>query len=146
MNFDPASFVNLETTEALVRRPPIAEGDYLATIGEVKSVAWSSDKGSGVRLVVPLTIQVPPEQQDKLGQSEIKLTDSVMLDLTEGGTLDMGVGKNNALRRYREATDLNKPGEAFSPARLMGRLIRAKVKHELYQGDVQERVAGVAKA
>ena len=57
----------------------------------------------------------------------------------------MGPGRNGGLRRYREACDLNKVGDTFSAAKMQGRLIKVKLTHELYQGEIQERIGGVAK-
>jgi hypothetical protein len=35
----------------------------------------------------------------------MKFTDGIMLDMNANGGIDTSVGKNNALRRYREALD-----------------------------------------
>lgn len=148
MNFDPTAFLNVEIAEPTVRRPPVAPGDYLATIGEVTAKSWQSEsKGtSGMRYVVPLKVEVPADQQPVIGTPTITLTDSIMLDLNEQGGLDLGVGRNGGLRRYREAVDMNKPGDVFSPAKMQGRMVKVKLTHDLYQGEIQERVGGVSKA
>lgn len=143
--FDPLAFVNVETTEAATRRPPIQVGDYLATVGKPIASQWFKDEKSGIRLSIPLKIEIPPEQKDTLRVDQIQLTDSVFIDTTDNGSMDWSPGKNGGLRRYREALDMNKPGEAFSPARMEGRMLRVKVNHDLYNGEIQERPAGVAK-
>ena len=151
--FDPAAYLNVEITEPTVKRPPLPIGDYMAVIGAVKAEAWSGKPGgpgegkSGIRWVVPLTIEVPPGIQAdlKLTQSTIVLSDSIMLDLTEGGLIDNSAGKNGKMRRYREALDMNKPGDSFGPKRMEGRPVRVKLTHELYQGDTQERIDAVAR-
>ena len=75
-----------------------------------------------------------------------------MIDLTPGsvlvggqiqGSVDNSKGKNNAQRIYREATGLNKPGEAFSWRMMQGKVVKVKVKHEDYQGNIVEKIAGV---
>lgn len=146
--FDPNAFLNVEFAEPTVRRPPVAPGDYLATIGEITAKSWQSqEKGtSGMRYVVPLKVEVPAEQQQAVGTPTITLTDSIMLDLNEQGGLDLGVGRNSGIRRYREAVDMNKPGDVFSPTKMTGRMIKVKITHDMYQGEVQERIAGVSKA
>ena len=147
--FDPASFVNLEMDTPLIKRPPLSVGDYIATIGEVKGVQWTKKDDpsmTGMKYNVPLTLEVPADQQDKLSATTIKLTDGIMLDLNEQGGLDMSPGRNGGLRRYREACDMNKPGDIFSAARMQGKLVKVKLTHELYQGEIQERISGVAKA
>jgi hypothetical protein len=148
--------MNVEIDQPLVRRPPLPPGDYVATIGEVKAEQWQSTKDpnnpkTGMRYVVPLTLEVPAEVQTKLGTADdpypatVKLSDTVMLDLNEGGTLDLSVGKNGGLRRWREACDLNKKGDTFSPRKMQGRMILVKLGHDLYNGEVQERIGGVTK-
>jgi hypothetical protein len=51
---------------------------------------------------------------------KLVLTDSIMLDLNSGGMIDYSPGKNGGLRRYRDATDLNKPGVSFKAKDLIG--------------------------
>lgn len=148
--FDPSTFLDATITEALVKRPPLPVQDYTAVIGEVKARQWTSTKGegrTGIAWDVPLTLEIPPEIQASLGltQATITLKDSIMLDLTESGMIDLGLGKNNGLRKYREACDLNKPGEPFSARMMTGRVVLAKVGHELYNGEPVERINGVAR-
>lgn len=146
--FDPAQFLDMESTEPLVRRPPLPPGDYRAVVGEVTATTWQGKVDptkSGIKYVVPLTIDVPAELQSAIGQPTIKLTDGIMLDMTESGTLDYAPGKNGGLRRYREALDMNKPGEVFSARRMQGQALLIKLTHEIYNGDIQERISGVAK-
>ena len=148
--FDPAAFLDMETTEELIRRPPLPVGDYTAMVGEVVAKPWQGVKDtskSGMKYEVPLKLQVPPALQSELGltQDTITLTDGIMLDLTEGGLLDYGIGKNGQLRRYREALDMNKKGEVFSARKMQGRLLRVRLTHEIWQNDIQERIGGVSK-
>jgi len=74
-----------------------------------------------------------------------------MIDLTPGsvlvggqiqGSVDNSKGKNNAQRIYREATGMNKPGEPFSWAMMQGKPVKVRIKHEDYQGNTVEKVAG----
>ena len=143
--FDPLAFVNLETTEVASRRPPIQVGDYTATVGKPLASQWVKEEKSGIRLTIPLRIEVPPDQKDTLRVDQIQLTDSVFIDATDNGSMDWSPGKNGGLRRYREALDMNKAGESFSVARMEGRMLKVKVTHEIYNGEIQERPAGVAK-
>lgn len=149
-NFDPAAFIDLELSAPTEKRPPLPVGDYTATVGEVTCVPWQSKDGtkSGLRYVVPLDVQVPPDVKTQLGLNtdSIKLTDSIMLDLTDGGMLDQSPGRNSGLRRYREALDMNKAGDVFGPRKMQGHLILVKVTHEIWNDQVQERVGGVARA
>lgn len=143
--FDPNSFLDTTVTDANVKRPPIAEGDYSAMIGEIKMASGEKDGRTWLQALVPLTIDVPPDQQPTLGTDKITLTDRVFIDLTDQGLIDNSVGKNRGQRQYRDATDTNKPGEPFSWRMLQGRQVKVKVKHEMYEGEIQERLKGVAK-
>ena len=147
--FDPTAFLDVTTTDELTRRPPIPVGDYPATIGEITCVPWqgkADPSKSGLKYVVPLTLEIPPSVQADLGLTSptIKLTDGIMLDITESGGLDTSPGKNGALRRYREALGMNKPGEPFSARKMQGQMLTVRVSHEIWQDQIQERVAGVA--
>jgi hypothetical protein len=149
--FDPASFLDATLTEPTIKRPPIPIGDYTAVIGEVKARAWQGKTDptrSGIAWDVPLTVEVPPEIQTELGltQATITLTDGIMLDLTDNGTIDNGPGRNRRLRMYRDAVDMNKPGDSFSARLMTGKVIKVKISHDVWEDQPVERVAGVTKA
>ena len=149
--FDPATFLDATMEEPTVKRPPLPVGDYKAVIGEIKARAWTGKKDptkSGIAWDIPLTLEVPAEVQASLGieQATLNFTDSLMLDLTEGGTIDNSPGKNRRLRIYREATNMNKPGDVFSARKLQGQVVTVKLTHDLWEGDIVERISGVASA
>jgi hypothetical protein len=151
--FDPTAFLDVELSAPLVRRPPLPVGDYTAVVGEVRAETWTGRPGgksegkSGMKYVVPLAIEVPSAVVTQLGLTNptLTLTDSIMLDLNEGGTIDTGPGKNSGLRRYRDALDMNKPGDAFSARKMQGRPIKVKIGHEVYNGEAVERIEGVTR-
>lgn len=149
-SFDPAAFLEATLTEPTIKRPPLPVGDYTGIIGEVKSRSWTGrddPSKTGIAFDVPVTIQIPADVQESLGlkMPTITLKDSIMLDLTESGTMDNSLGKNGHLRRYREALDMNKPGDAFSAKLMQGRPVLVKIGHELYNGEPVERVKGVTR-
>ena len=148
--FDPNLFLDATLDEPTEKRPPLPIGDYTAVVGEVTARAWTGKADptkSGIAWDVPLTIDVPADLQASMGlPPNITLKDSVMLDLTPSGLIDNGVGKNRRLRIYREALDLNKPGDKFSARMMQGRILTVKVSHDLWEGQPVERVAGVALA
>lgn len=152
--FDPATFLNQETSEAATRRPPIPVGDYTATIGDLKPRAWASKDGtkSGMAFDIPLAIEVPAEVQAALGMSSatLTLTDSVFIDMNEAGLMDWAPGKNRGLRFYREATGQNIAGVPWSPAKLVGQIVKVKIAHRIIDGgaaagELTEEIKGVAK-
>lgn len=149
--FDPTAYLDATLEAPTEKRPPLPVGDYTAVIGEVTARAWQGKKDpskSGIAWDVPLTLEIPADIQASLGLSTatLQLTDSVMLDLTDGGLIDNGPGRNRRLRMYREAVDLNKAGDTFSARLMQGKVVKVKLSHEEWEGNIQERVAGVVKA
>jgi hypothetical protein len=157
--FNPEDFLNAQVTEVNERRVPLptenpddANGLYTAVIGEVTTASGVISKGDKtgqpwVSMVIPLKLEIPKQFQDSLGYSpNFTVTDRAFLDLTPQGGLDNGPGKNRQQKNYREATDLNKPGDVFAWRMLTGKVVKVKIAHEVYEGAVQERVANVLRA
>lgn len=150
-SFDPASFLDATISEPSVKRPPLPVGDYTGVIGEVTARTWQGRKDpskSGIAWDIPITLEIPADAQVALGLtvSNVTLKDSIMLDLTEQGSIDNSPGRNTGLRRYREACDMNKPGDSFSARKMQGIVVKVKIDHEIYQDAPVERIAGVARA
>jgi len=151
-DFDPATYLDSVTTEQSVRRPPLPIGDYTGMTGEVTVRPWESKKEnakikSGIAYDIPITIDVPLAVQEALGIGPtVKLTDTVMPQLTELKALDWSPGRNNQLRHWRDATDQNVQGQTFSVRMLGGKFVKVKIVHEMYEGELYDRIGGVAKA
>ena len=153
--FDPSMYLDATITEASTRRPPLPVGrELLGTITEVKVIpGQSTDKKTGelrsfVRVEIPIEFDLSTDAElAKIqGTTKVTLTDSLFLDLVQGsGAIDMAPGKNNKLRRYREALDMNTAGQTFSFRMMNGRPIRARIKHEPYEGEVYDKIDAVAK-
>lgn len=150
--FDPNSFLDATTTEASVKRPPIPAGtDLVAVIVKQVGRAWTGKKdptqsGVAVDLTLEFDLTQNPSIQKLVGIDKVLIQDGIMLDRTESGAIDYSPGKNGKLRRYREALGLNTPGQSFSMRMMEGRLIRAKIKHESYEGDIYDKIDSVSKA
>lgn len=149
-NFDPSTFLDATITEASTKRSPLPAGrDFTAIVGEVKARTWQGKADptkSGIVMDVPLEIDLSAYPDVQIGASKVTLTDGIMLDLTESGMIDTSPGKNGKLRRYREALNMNKPGEPFSFRAMQGRTIKVKISHRTYEGDIFDQVESVAKA
>lgn len=155
LHFDPQAFLDLPVDTAFERRPPLPVKDYPAIIQDVAARQWQSkDKynndGSpktGIAYDVTLSVQIPLDVKDQLGLKTDSLTlkDSIMLDLNDQGGLSTEPGANRQLRQYREALEMNKPGVTFRARDMVGRMVLLRIKHEEYQGNIQERPAGVSK-
>jgi hypothetical protein len=154
-SFDPGQFLDATTSEALVKRPPLPAGQsFIGTITEMAVREWKSKKedakvksGVAFDLKVEIDLQAYPEVQAQLNMPKVVLTPGIMIDLKEDGkTIDWSMGRNGALRRWREALGMNNPGETFSPRQMIGRQILAKIKHRVYEGEFYDEIDSVAKA
>ena len=147
---DPSAFLDATITEPSTKRLPLPAGrDFVAIVGEVKARTWqgkSDPTKSGVVMDVPLEVDLSAYSDVQIGATKVTLTDGIMLDLTEAGMIDNSPGKNGKLRRYREALNMNKPGDAFSFRAMQGRTIKVKISHRTYEGDIFDQVDSVAKA
>lgn len=153
--FDPQAFLDAQQNEVNEKRPtlPVENPDspdslFTAVIGEISTATGTIGKGDKqgqpwISMIVPLRIQVPASLQAGGIPPEITLTDRAFLDLTAQGGIDNGKGKNRQQRAYREATGMNRPGEPFAWRMLQGKVVKVKISHELYNEQIQERVAAV---
>lgn len=155
--FDPASFLEATTTEAGTRRPPLpvenpasSDGLYIGIIGEPKIRTWTGKKDptqSGIACDLPIKIEVPQQLQDQMKlQPNVTLTDGFIVDLTAGGTIDWSPGKNRRATIFREATGTNKVGEPFAFKMFAGKVVKVKIDHEMYEGDILDKVKTVLKS
>ena len=157
--FDPQAFLDAQITEPNERRanlpvdnPDAPDGLYTAVIGEVSAKSGAIGKGDRIgqpwlSMVVPLRITIPAQVQNALKlPAEITLTDNVFIDLTPEGLMDNAPGRNRRQKEYRDALDLNKAGTPFSWRATTGRVVKVKVKQEMYDGLPQDRVATILRA
>lgn len=156
--FDPAKFLDTTTTETNERRPPLptenpaeASGLYTAVIGEISTQDGIVGKGDNIgkpwlSVVIPLKLEIPQQLQAALGIGPVfTLTDRVFVDLTDQGLMDNAKGKNRGQKTYRDATDTNVAGQPFSWRMVQGKVVKVKIKHEMYNGFPVEKVDLVLK-
>ena len=86
-----------------------------------------------------------PELQQKLGVEKLPLVrQSIFLDVTESGGLDMGPFKNGDLNRLREAIGLNADGQRWSFQDFIGKPAKIKVVHKANDKDLQNPYVNVS--
>jgi hypothetical protein len=143
--FSPETFLDATTTEESVKRPPMPAGrEFPSTLKSVKSRAWQGKKdptkgGIVVDVVHEFDLSAFPDVMTALGGIDrVTITDGIMLDLTEGGSIDYSPGKNSKLRKYRDATGLNVAGQPFSIRMLEGRMVKSMIGHRPNENDPQE--------
>ena len=124
--FSPDQFLNTTYEGALdTTLIPVPETDEGWTAVVEKFEVKTTPKG---QVICELTWAIDEfEVQQQTGRDKNSVRQGLWLDITDHGTLDMGKGKNVALGRLREATDLNVPGQPFAMAMFPGRLAKIKV-------------------
>lgn len=129
--FDVDNFVEMQFTGANdTNYIPIPEiEDAVATTLEVKG--RELDDG---RVVIDVVWDITdPRVEEVTGRSKNICRQSIFLDLTPSGGLDMGKGKNVALGRLRSALGLNNPDRRFSIQEVVGKTARVQTKHSASQ-------------
>lgn len=139
--FNPETFMNTSTTEAgSTKYTPVPEEDYPASIKEVKP---REAKGRGI---LDINWEIVDERaKAATGMESSVVRQSIFLDLTESGGLDMGKGKNIPLNKLREAVNQNAPGKTWQPGMLLGQVALVKVTHRLVDDNIYADVKGVTK-
>lgn len=141
--FDPNQFLEQTFTEANdTKRIPCPIGEFQAEIASATVNSWASKKNpenAGLKLDLQWRIH-DQGALEATNRSEVTVKQSVMLDLTESGGLDMRQGKNIGLGRLRAAVGLNTPGQPFSFNMLVGRMAVAQVTHRIDGEDIYDEV------
>lgn len=104
---------------------------------------WGDDKATKLRttekgqLILDVVYTVDDEaQRQRLNVNQLpSVRQSIFLDLTEGGGLDMGPFKNSALGRLRDALGLNSAGQKWAFADFVGKVVKIKVGHRPDKND-----------
>lgn len=119
---------------------PVPEGEYMAVAEDVKirlsgeytflDVRWSIDDAN---------------VKEVTGLPSSAVRQSMFLDLTESGGLDLGKGKNTGLGRLRAALGQN-TGAPWNPKMVEGQVALVKVTHraDATTGNVYSEVKNVA--
>lgn len=155
--FDPATFLNQRTSDEFTKRPPLPAGlEILGVIGtELKTRQNTNKEDPSIVynwLDIPIKLDltsspgIPSKIREALGDS-LTLTHGIRIDFTPSGALDTSPGKNGGLRQYREATKLTKEHgvKDFGISDLCGRIVKAKISHREYQGDVFDQIQSVTR-
>ena len=123
--FDPDMFMNTQTSDANdTQYVPVPVGEYNGVIGEVKAGT------AGDKPVLNITWGIDDDEvRAATGLDKPTVRQTVWLDLTPQGGLDMGKGKNVGLGKLREALGQNTPGKPWSPGMLNGQVARVQISH-----------------
>ena len=142
--FNPDQFLNTETSDATsTSYTPIPEGEYPACVKEIKPRVTTS--GKAILDVVWSIDDADGAIEAATGMKQATVRQSVFLDLTDSGGLDMGKGKNVQLGKLRDALGQNTPGKSWRPGDLMGGVALVAVKHRSVDDAIYTDIKGVTK-
>lgn len=145
MSFNPESFLEATFTDSTSSElAPVPAGEYIATIKSVTPKGGEKDGRPWAKLDVAFTID-DPIVVEELGRVPTVFY-GVFLDLDANGNIDQRPNKNINVGRLREAVDLNKKGDAFTFNMMVGKQVKVKVDHRIWQDKPQAEVKAVTKA
>lgn len=139
--FSPETFFSTAITEANdTRFPNVPEGEYTAVLDKVE--ARQHDKDGKTSTILDVTWSIDDEgAKAATGLARPTVRQSIFLDMTPNGGLDMSPGKNVKLGKLREALGMNTPGKPWAPSMLIGSVARVLVRHK----DEYANIAAVSK-
>lgn len=150
MTFDADVFMNTAVSGANATRVEQADpGEYPAVVDSIEfdTFEGKSEKSLG-KTFYKLRVKWALDDagvKEQLGRDKVTVSQDMFLDMTDGGALDMGKGKNVSLGRLREAVGQNDPARPWAPNMLIGTVAKVKVEHEVVKGEVYARVTGTTK-
>jgi len=136
--FDPTLILDAaETTEAAQKGDPIPVGEYTGMTGSVHKVKRVTTKDNDVLHFLEFQVMIDGSSPTPDGRtvSEVTGARSTTLraegrvDLTPQGGWDFAKGKNNFIRRVREALGQNVPGQAWKLPMIHNQPIKVVVGH-----------------
>lgn len=148
--FDPNSFLQDTVTGANdTKYIPVPQGEYPAIIKSVAARQMDKKDKPGEKMTVADVVYEIDDATVKevTGLDNPTVRQSLFLDLTPQGKLDMSKGKNINLGKLREALGLNDPNKPFSFGDLPGRAAIISVEHTpgKNEGEVYANVGKVGK-
>jgi len=148
MSFDADTLLNTDVTGAAsTEYVPIKVGEFTGIITDVGAKEVVSKKNGETYRFLEVQYMVDDEEvREETGMAEPKVRQSMILDFTDAGTLDLGKGKNVNLGRLREACNQNDPSKAWNFQMLVGQAVKISVKHRTGdEGQIYAEVKGVSK-
>lgn len=138
--FDPDTFASTPVQGELdTQFTPVPVGEYN---GRISKYNFRTPKDS---VIMEVFWAVDDESvKEATGMEEPTVRQSIFLDVTPDGGLDMGKGKNIQLGRLREAVGQNGP-DPWTPGMLEGAVARIKVEHTQHNGNTYANVSSVSK-
>lgn len=155
--FNPELFLNTQITDASsTELLNVDEGEYLAISDPVTAESFrdfninKGERAGSKGYALDINWSINDETgviKAKIGRPP-RVRQSIMLDIQNDGSLEMGAGRNVGLGQLREALGQNLTGRPWSFSLLGGQVAKVKVKHRIDSatGRTYVEVASVTKA
>ena len=141
--FDEDAFMSSTSEgEMSTEFTPVPVGEYQAVVKKIGTRSGEGEKGPWAMLDVTWAID-DASVTEATGMDNPSVRQSLFLDITEEGGLNLGKGKNIDLGRLREALGQNGAG-AWSPSMLEGQVATVLVDHRLHDGRTYADVKSVS--
>lgn len=135
--FSPEEILSTQTEAGSTEFIVVPDGEWPAVVKDIKV----REAGEYTFLDINWTID-SEEVSNATGRDSNTVRQSMFLDISESGGLDMSKGKNVDLNRTRDALGQNTGG--WSPSMLIGQAARVRTEQRLYEGKTYVDVKGVS--
>jgi len=149
--FDAETFLNTDVSGSMSTEfVPIPAKEMVGIIDKMSAKEVTAKDGSGktYRFLELMYICDDDEAREVTGLDQPRVKQSVGLDFTDEGGLDLGKGKNVMLGKLRDACGQNDPSKPWNFNMLLGQTVKISVKHRSADdgsGQIYSEVKGVAK-
>lgn len=142
--FNPDDFLQTSVEgEMSTSIPSVDAGEYQAEIFKTPKPEVKEINGEDRVLWNLSWLVMDDAVKTKTGLEKPTVRQTLWLDVTDAGGLDLGEGKNVGLGKLRDALGQNKKGKAWNPSMLMGARATIKVTHAPNEKDPDNPYANV---
>lgn len=141
--FDPNEYLGATFTDPTdTKRTPCPAGEYVAVAGKPNVRTWETEKNggsAGVAYSIPWEIDDEAARQ-AVGRDKVIVFQDFMFSFYPGtADIDKERAKSDIrFGKFRDAIGLN--DTEFSWLMVEGRMAKVKVEHEMYKGDVKDKI------
>jgi hypothetical protein len=144
--FSPEQLLQQETDKkGDTRFPTCPAGEHKAQVSKLAIREIKQKDNNETRHVLDVTWEVLESQvREQMGIDHVFARQTIFLDLTNDGSLDMGPYKNSALNRLREALGQN-DATGWRINKLMQQMAKVRVEHSPNAQDPENPFANVTR-
>jgi hypothetical protein len=144
--FNPDAFLQTQIDAELdTKIAPVPEGDRPGQIKGLKFRSGTDKNGHPFHVMDVIWHILDEESKKATNLPEPTSRQSIYLDITEAGALDVSKGKNVGLGALREAVGQNKAGKPWAPQMLIAQMATCKIKHTANPEDPLNPYSNVVK-